>query len=82
MLCACLPGELRAIGLFQECALSKSLLQNNGRWNPFRLSVVGDRDAEVFAPDGNDVGELPVQQAMMSSSVSPGEWRSTASLMR
>ena len=24
MLCMCLPGELRAIGLFQECDLSKA----------------------------------------------------------
>ena len=74
----CLPGELCAIGLFQECASSKSSLQNNGRWNPFRHSTVGDRDAEVFAPDGNDVSELPVWQAMMLSSVFPGELRSTA----
>ena len=66
MLHACLPGELRAVSLFQECALSKSSSWNDGRWNPFRHSAAGDRCADVFAPDQKDAGALPVWQLCMS----------------
>ena len=44
--------------------------------------MAGDKDAEAFAPDGNDLGELLVWQAMMLLSAFPGESRSDALLMR